>query len=126
MGTESEGFPDEAAYEAAAQASLELTQQRLYEAQNLLAKREAEIARLENERDGKVREALLSLAAEFDDLAALTGTLAPTYLLGMADAARMARERAEAAPEARTGTPVGAGRREAAAGNSAPREGDPA
>jgi hypothetical protein len=58
MGTESEGFPPEPAYEAAAQAGHELTQQRLYEAQNLLAKRGAEIARLEEraERAEKSRD----------------------------------------------------------------------
>jgi hypothetical protein len=46
MGTENNGFadPPEPAYEAAAQAGHELTQQRLYEAQNLLAKHEAEMA----------------------------------------------------------------------------------
>jgi hypothetical protein len=95
VADEMSGFPDEPTFSLAALAGHELTQERLYAAQNLLVKREAEIARLENERDGKVREALLSLAAELERMGRESYD-EPMF----ATAAKLARERAGVDPDA--------------------------
>jgi hypothetical protein len=103
MGTEKTGFEPEPVFPLAEQAENQVLRERLYAAQNA-------VVRLEGERDGKVREALLSLAAELEGCAQAAtareqserghgheraavarGVLAAAYT----DAARMARARAE-------------------------------
>jgi len=116
-GTESTGFGPEPALDIASFAEMELLRERLYAAQNTLV-------RLEAERDGTVRQALLSLAAELEGCSqaatareqserghgherasAARGVLAAAYT----DAARMARERAERDGAATGSAPVADG-----------------
>ena len=100
MSTETEGFPSgpEPALDLASFAEMELLRERLYAAQNA-------VVRLEGERDGKVREVLLSFAAELEAATEAPGRdYQASY--GFQRAARLARERAERDGAATASAPV--------------------
>jgi hypothetical protein len=105
MGTEQTGFEPEPAFDLAPFAEMELLRERLYAAQNALV-------RLEGERDGKVREALLLLAAELEaEAQAAHSSLCERGDVVQAwfTAARMARERAQRDGAATAGAPMAHG-----------------
>jgi hypothetical protein len=89
--TEETGFPSEPTFSLDALAGHELTQERLYAAQNTVVRLEAEIARLENERDGKVLVDPEDLRAVLDIAFGAAWLLGTRYEAASAAKKRLAR-----------------------------------
>jgi hypothetical protein len=112
MGTEKTGFEPEPTYPLAEQAEIQVLRERLYAAQNALVRLEAEIARLEGERRGKVLvdpEDLRAILLGGDSVTTVNAAAVQAAWNRLAAAAGAAPERAQRDQVATAGAPVADG-----------------